>query len=128
MKRRVIFAAAMAAAALLPLADTASAASSRPFLPSPQGTSQPPPSSTAAQRRPGSHYSIVAGELIRQCADLEGQFDRAVAGVQGASWTRNAQALRAQGGTACSQGERDQGIDQLRAAVKAIGAVPHTTY
>jgi hypothetical protein len=127
MKSRVVLAAVLAAAALVPLADTASAASNRPFFPPPSGASQPP-SSTAAQRRPGSHYSIVAGKLIRQCTDLEGQFDRAVASVQGASWTRNAQALRAQGGTACSQGEREQGIDQLRAAVKAIGAVPRATY
>jgi hypothetical protein len=124
MKSRVILAAVVAAAALGPLADTASAAPNRPIFVPPSS----PPSGTAAQRRPGSHYSIVAGELIRQCADLEGQFDRALAGVQGASWTQNAVALRAQGGTACSQGEREQGIEQLRIAVREIGAVPHTTY
>jgi hypothetical protein len=124
MKSRVILAAVVAAAALGPLADTASAAPNRPIFVPPSS----PPSGTAAQRRPGSHYSIVAGELIRQCADLEGQFDRALAGVQGASWTQNAVALRAQGGTACSQGEREQGIEQLRTAVGEIGAVPHTTY
>jgi hypothetical protein len=126
MKSHIVFAAVVAAAALGPLADRASAAPNRPvFLPP---ASPPPSSGTAAQRRPGSHYSIVAGELIRQCADLEGQFDRALAGVQGASWTQNAVALRAQGGMACSQGEREQGIDQLRTAVREIGVVPHTTY
>jgi hypothetical protein len=127
MKSRVVLAAAVVAAALVPLADTASAASNRLFFPPPPGSSSPP-SSTAAQRRPGSHYSIVNAELVRQCADLEGQFDRALAGVQGASWTQNARALRTQGGAACSQGEREQGIDQLRAAVREIGAIPHTTY
>jgi hypothetical protein len=119
MKSRLILVAAVAAAALGPLADMASAASNRPILIPPDNT---------AQRRPGSHYSVVAAELVRQCADLESQFDRALADTQGVKWRHDAVALRARGGTACSQGERQQGIEQLRTAVREIGAVPRVTY
>jgi hypothetical protein len=114
----MILAAAVAAAVLGPLADIASA-SNRPLLIPPDNT---------AQRRPGSHYSVVDAELVRRCADLESQFDRALADTQGAKWTHDALALRAQGGTACSQGERQQGIEQLRTAVREIGALPRVTY
>jgi hypothetical protein len=81
-----------------------------------------------AQRRAGSHFSIVAANLARRCTDLSSQFNHAVA--QGAGAAKSAGALPdyRQGVALCEQGRRQQGIDTLEAALREIGVIPHVTY
>jgi len=77
--------------------------------------------------RGGEHYDNVMSNYTRRCADLSGQFARAQAERPDSPLLSDA-TLRYQRGVAlCDGGARMQGIDELTAAIRMIGAIPRVS-
>jgi hypothetical protein len=72
----------------------------------------------------GEHYDTVVANYTRRCTSLDGQFRRLQAYMGDSAALREALALHAQGVAHCSGGARLQGIDELTAAIRAIGGIP----
>ena len=77
--------------------------------------------------RGGEHYDTVMANYTRRCTDLIGQFARARAGMPDSPQVAEASALYDQGVSHCNGGARLQGIDELTAAIRQIGAIPRVT-
>ena len=75
----------------------------------------------------GEHYDTVMANYTRRCTDLSGQFSRARAGMPDSPRLVEASALYDQGVSHCAGGARLQGIDELTAAIRKIGAIPRVT-
>jgi hypothetical protein len=74
--------------------------------------------------RGGEHYDTVMANYTRRCTDLDGQFSRARADRPDSAQVAEATALYQQGVAHCSGGARLQGIEELEAAIRMIGAIP----
>jgi len=77
--------------------------------------------------RGGGHYDTVMANYTRRCTDLSGQFARSRAGIPDSPRVAEASALHDQGVSHCNGGARLQGIDELTAAIRQIGAIPRVT-
>jgi len=75
----------------------------------------------------GEHYDTVMANYIRRCADLSSQFERARARMAPSPQLAQASALYDQGVSHCKGGARLQGIDELTAAIRQLGAIPRVT-
>jgi len=74
--------------------------------------------------RGGEHYDTVMANYTRRCTDLRSQFERARAEMAPSQQLAAASALYDQGVSHCAGGARLQGIDELTAAIRQIGAIP----
>lgn len=72
----------------------------------------------------GEHYDTVVANYTRRCASLDGQFSRLRAQMGDSAALRQGTALYKRGVADCNGGARLQGIDELTAAIRAIGGVP----
>ena len=72
----------------------------------------------------GEHYDTVVANYTRRCTSLDSQFTRLQAYMGDSAALREALALHAQGVAHCNSGARLQGIDELTAAIRAIGGIP----
>ena len=72
----------------------------------------------------GEHYDTVVANYTRRCASLDGQFSRLRAHMGDSAALREASALHEQGVAHCNGGARQQGIDELTAAIRRIGGIP----
>jgi hypothetical protein len=79
------------------------------------------------ENRGGEHYDTVMANYTRRCTDLSNQFERARAEMAPSPQLEGASALYAQGVAHCSGGARLQGIDELTAAIRQLGAIPRVT-
>ena len=79
------------------------------------------------RRGGGEHYDTVMANYIRRCTDLSNQFERARAEMAPSAQLEEASALYAQGVAHCGGGARLQGIDELTAAIRQLGAIPRVT-
>jgi len=79
------------------------------------------------QNRGGEHYDTVMANYTRRCTDLSNQFERARAEMAPSPQLEEASALYDQGVAHCSGGARLQGIDELTAAIRQLGAIPRVT-
>jgi hypothetical protein len=79
------------------------------------------------ENRGGEHYDTVMANYTRRCTDLSNQFERARAEMAPSAQLEQASALYAQGVAHCSGGARLQGIDELTAAIRQLGAIPRVT-
>ena len=75
----------------------------------------------------GEHYDTVMANYTRRCTDLSGQFERARAQMAPSQQLAAASALYDQGVSHCAGGARLQGIDELTAAIRQLGAIPRVT-
>jgi hypothetical protein len=73
------------------------------------------------------HYDAVMTNYLRRCTDLSNQFERARAQMAPSSQLAQASALYEQGVSHCVGGARLQGIDELTAAIRQLGAIPRVT-
>jgi hypothetical protein len=78
-----------------------------------------------AQDQRGEHYDTVVANYTRRCTSLDGQFGRLQARMGASAALREAAALHDQGVMHCNGGARLQGIDELTAAIRKIGGIPH---
>ena len=72
----------------------------------------------------GEHYDTVVANYTRRCVSLDGQFSRLRAHSGDSAALRQGTALYKQGVADCNGGARLQGIDELTAAIRAIGGIP----
>jgi hypothetical protein len=77
--------------------------------------------------RGGEHYDTVMANYIRRCADLDAQFNRALAARSDAPQYADAVALYQQGAANCSSGARLRGIRELTEAIRMISARPRVS-
>jgi len=77
--------------------------------------------------RGGEHYDTVMANYTRRCTDLANQFERARAEMAPSPRVDAASALYDQGVSHCRGGARLQGIDELTAAIRQLGAIPRVT-
>lgn len=84
-------------------------------------------SGSGHRHRGGEHYDTVMANYTRRCTDLSGQFARARAGIPDSPRVAEASALYDQGVSHCNGGARLQGIDELTAAIRLVGAIPRVT-
>ncbi|MCI0430029.1 MAG: hypothetical protein L0210_05735 [Rhodospirillales bacterium] len=75
----------------------------------------------------GEHYDTVMANYTRRCTDLRSQFERARAEMAPSQQLAAATALYDQGVSHCKGGARLQGIDELTAAIRQLGAIPRVT-
>jgi hypothetical protein len=75
----------------------------------------------------GEHYDTVMANYIRRCTDLSNQFERARADRAASPQLAQASALYDRGVSHCAGGARLQGIDELTAALRQLGAIPRVT-
>jgi hypothetical protein len=75
----------------------------------------------------GEHYDTVMANYIRRCTDLSNQFERARAEFAPSQQLAQASALYDAGVAHCAGGARLQGIDELAAAIRQLGAIPRVT-
>ena len=75
----------------------------------------------------GEHYDTVMANYTRRCTDLSSQFERARADMPESPQLAEASALYDRGVTHCDGGARLQGIDELTAAIRQLGAIPRVT-
>jgi len=74
--------------------------------------------------RGGEHYDTVMANYTRRCTDLRSQFERARAEMAPSRQLAAASALYHRGVSHCAGGARLQGIDELTAAIRQLGAIP----
>ena len=111
------FAVAIAAATLPGISPSAAqSGSSRIFIPNHE-----------AQDQRGEHYDTVLANYTRRCTDLRMQFEQARTDFAPSQQLAAASALYDQGVAHCEGGARLQGIDELTAAIRQLGAIPHVT-
>ena len=77
--------------------------------------------------RGGEHYDTVMANYTRRCTDLRSQFERARAEMAPSQQLAAASALYDRGVSHCAGGARLQGIDELTAAIRQLGAIPRFT-
>jgi hypothetical protein len=75
----------------------------------------------------GEHYDTVMANYTRRCTDLRTQFEQARADMAPSQQLAAASALYDQGVSHCAGGARLQGIDELTAAIRQLGAIPRVT-
>jgi hypothetical protein len=107
------FAAAIAATAL-PVLSHAVAQSSPVFV----------PPNHARDDLHGEHYDTVVANYTRRCTSLDSQFTRLRVRMATSAALQQAAALHDQGVAHCNGGARQQGIDELTAAIRRIGRIP----
>jgi hypothetical protein len=78
--------------------------------------------------RGGEHYDTVMANYTRRCTDLRSQFERARAEMAPSQQLAAASALYDRGVSHCAGGARLQGIDELTAAIRQLGAIPRVTF
>lgn len=75
----------------------------------------------------GEHYDNVMANYTRRCSDLGSQFRRAAEVRPPSEQLAQATAVYQRGVTLCDGGARLQGIDDLTAAIRMIGAIPRVS-
>jgi hypothetical protein len=75
----------------------------------------------------GEHYDTVMANYTRRCTDLRTQFEQARTDFAPSQQLAAASALYDQGVAHCAGGARLQGIDELSAAIRQLGAIPRVT-
>jgi len=92
-----------------------------------QGSTVFIPPNHSRENQSGEHYDTVQANYTRRCTSLDGQFTRLRASMASSSMLQQASALHDQGVAHCNGGARLQGIDELTAAIRQIGAIPRVT-
>ena len=75
----------------------------------------------------GEHYDTVMANYTRRCTDLCTQFEQARTDFAPSQQLATASALYDRGVAHCAGGARLQGIDELNAAIRQLGASPRVT-